>query len=80
MLWQKDHREWITVRRLSTLLTRPPCRLVAVGKKMFVIGKGLSTVMFDVQDIYHVDRVLLSSSVPGVISLNDVISCKSLAI
>ncbi|XP_073274618.1 LOW QUALITY PROTEIN: F-box/kelch-repeat protein SKIP4-like [Primulina huaijiensis] len=80
MVWQKDRREWITVRRLSTLLTRPPCRLVAVGKKMLVIGKGLSTVMFDVPDIYHADRVLLSSSVPGLISVNDVISCKSLAI
>lgn len=80
MVWQKDRREWITVRRLSTLLTQPPCRLVAVGKKIFVIGKGLNTVMFDVHDIYHADRVLLSSSIPGLISINDVISCKSLAI
>ncbi|XP_073152452.1 F-box/kelch-repeat protein SKIP4 [Henckelia pumila] len=71
--------EWIAVRHISYRV-RPPCRLVAVDKKMFVIGKGLSTVMLDVRDIYRVDRVLVSSSVPGLITVNDVISCKSLAI
>ena len=25
------------------LLTRPPCQIVAIGKKIFIIGKGLST-------------------------------------
>ncbi|PQQ00785.1 F-box/kelch-repeat protein SKIP4 [Prunus yedoensis var. nudiflora] len=50
MMWQKESREWISVGRLSSLLTRPPCQLVAIGKKFYVVGKGLSTVMFDVEN------------------------------
>ncbi|PIN22846.1 hypothetical protein CDL12_04442 [Handroanthus impetiginosus] len=80
MMWQKDAREWIALRRLSTHLLRPPCRLVAIGKKIFVIGKGLSTVMFDVENAGCVDGVLVSSSVLNLTSDDEVISCKSLAI
>ncbi|CAB4300413.1 unnamed protein product [Prunus armeniaca] len=43
MIWQKESREWIPVGRLSSLLTRPPCQLVAIGKKFYVVGKGLSS-------------------------------------
>ncbi|GAV84834.1 LOW QUALITY PROTEIN: F-box domain-containing protein, partial [Cephalotus follicularis] len=40
MMWQKEIRKWVPVERLSSLVTRPPCRLVAIGKSIFVIGKG----------------------------------------
>ncbi|KAG8391824.1 hypothetical protein BUALT_Bualt01G0227200 [Buddleja alternifolia] len=80
MMWQKDVREWVAVRRLSMHLTRPPCRLVAIGKKIFVIGKGLSTVMFDVENAGCVDGVLVSSSIVKLTCDDEVISCKSLAI
>lgn len=80
MMWQKDSREWVAIRRLSTYLTRPPCRLVAIGKKIFVIGKGLNTVMFDIENAGCVDGVLVSSSVPIFYSHDEVISCKSLAL
>lgn len=80
MMWQKDTREWIGLRRFSEHLVRPPCRLVAVGKKIFVVGKGLNTVMFDVESASCVDGVLVSSSVLKLDCDDEVVSCKSLAI
>lgn len=86
MMWLEDIREWTAVTRLSPILTGPPCRLVAIGTKVFVIGKGLGTVMFDVEDAIYMDGVLVSTSVPrlksddGEIIRDDVLSCKSLAI
>lgn len=81
MMWRKDVREWVAVGRLSPLLTRPPCRLVAIGKSIFVIGKGLSTVVFDIGDVGKIGGVMVSSSIPRLGSDDDdVISCKCLAI
>lgn len=80
MMWQKESREWIPVGRLSSLLTRPPCQLVAIGKKFYVVGKGLSTVMFDVENAGNMEGVMVSSSIPKLNSDDDVISCKCLSI
>ncbi|KAL3829658.1 hypothetical protein ACJIZ3_018460 [Penstemon smallii] len=80
MMWEKNSREWMVVRRLSTHFTRPPCRLMAIGKKVFVIGKGLSTLVFDIENAGHKDGVLVSSSVSKMTSDDEVVSCKSLAI
>lgn len=80
MMWQKDTRAWIGQRRFSEHLVRPPCRLVAVGKKIFVVGKGLHTLMFDVESAICVDGVLVSSSVLKLDCDDEVISCKPLAL
>lgn len=80
MMWDKTLREWFPVQRLSVHLTIPPCRLVAIGKKILVIGKGLSTVMFDVDNASRMDRVLVCSSAPRLSSDEKVISCKPLAV
>ncbi|KAG9139451.1 hypothetical protein Leryth_020697 [Lithospermum erythrorhizon] len=80
MLWKEDKREWMAVRRFSSLLTKPPCRLVAIGKKLFVIGKGLGTVMFDVENLGNLDGVLMASSAPKLITDDDLVHCKSVAI
>ncbi|XP_057980884.1 F-box/kelch-repeat protein SKIP4 [Malania oleifera] len=80
MMWQKEKREWVAVGRLSPLLTRPPCRLVAIGKNIFVVGKGLSTVVIDVGSAVSVGGVMVSSSIPKLPSDDDVMSCKSLAV
>lgn len=79
MMWQKERREWMPVGKLSPLLTRPPCRLVAVGKNIFVVGKGLSTVVVDVDDAGNAGRVMVGSSVKSI-SDDDVICCKCLTI
>ncbi|KAL5572835.1 hypothetical protein UlMin_022432 [Ulmus minor] len=79
MMWTKENREWVPIGRLSSLLTRPPCQLVAIGKSIFVVGKGLSTVMFDVGKAGNVEGVMVSSSIPTT-SDDDVISCKCLTI
>ncbi|CAB4300409.1 unnamed protein product [Prunus armeniaca] len=80
MIWQKESREWIPVGRLSSLLTRPPCQLVAIGKKFYVVGRGLSTVTFDAENAGNMEWVMVSSSIPNLNSDDDVISCKCLSI
>ncbi|KAJ4726939.1 F-box/kelch-repeat protein [Melia azedarach] len=80
MMWQKEHREWAPVGRLSPLLTRPPCQLVAIGKNIFVIGKGCSTVVIDLDNAGNIGGVMMSSSIPKLNDKDDVISCKCLAI
>ncbi|PSS04348.1 F-box/kelch-repeat protein [Actinidia chinensis var. chinensis] len=80
MMWLKDMKEWVAVGRLSPQLMRPPCRLVAIEKSIYVIGKGLSTVVLNVGDAGNVGGVMVSSSVTKLTSDDDVISCKCLAI
>lgn len=78
MMWHKEKRQWILVGKLSPLLTRPPCQLVAVGRSIFIVGKMLSTVVVDVGNLGN--EVLMSSSIPGLLSDFTVISCKCLSI
>ncbi|KAI5345599.1 hypothetical protein L3X38_013476 [Prunus dulcis] len=80
MMRQKESREWIPIGRLSSLLTRPPCQLVAIGKKFYIVGKGLSIVMFDVENAGNMEGVMVSSSIPKLNFDDDVISCKCLSI
>ncbi|KAL6848512.1 hypothetical protein ACP4OV_021806 [Aristida adscensionis] len=62
MKWEKDTKEWVMLGRLSDKVTRPPCELVAIGKKIYVIGRGLSTVTIDVDTAARVDGCLVTSS------------------
>ncbi|CAJ1950125.1 unnamed protein product [Sphenostylis stenocarpa] len=79
-MWHKEKRQWIPVGKLSPLLTRPPCQLVAVGKSIFIIGNSLSTVVVDVSDLGNEGQVMMGSSIPGLLSDITVLSCKSLTI
>ena len=80
MMWQKETRQWLPVGRLSTLRTRPPCQMVAIGTTIFVVGKGLSTVVIDVGNAGNMGGVMMSSTISKITSDDDVISCKCLAI
>lgn len=80
MMWQKDTRQWMFVGRFSSEVTRPPCRLVAIGKNILIIGKGLSSTVFDTENAGKMNGVLLSSSFRGLNSDIEVISCRSVAI
>ncbi|CAI0470397.1 unnamed protein product [Linum tenue] len=81
MMWDKQKREWVAVGRLSALLTRPPCRLAAIGKKIFIVGKGLCTVVVDIgQTGNNVEGVLVSSSIPGLDCQDEIISCTCVSI
>ena len=62
MMWVNETKEWVILGRLSDKLTRPPCELVAVGRKIYVIGRGLSMVTVDVDTAARVDGFLVSSS------------------
>jgi hypothetical protein len=62
MMWEKDTKEWVMLGRLSDKVTRPPCQLVAVGRKIYVIGRGLSVVTIDMDTAVRVDGLLVTSS------------------
>ena len=62
MMWQKDTKEWVMVGRLSDKVTRPPCQLVAIGRKIYVIGRGLSIVTVDMDTAARVDGFLVTTS------------------
>ncbi|XP_021748352.1 F-box/kelch-repeat protein SKIP4-like [Chenopodium quinoa] len=79
MMWQKNTREWIPLCRLSPLLPRPPCQMVAIGRKIFIIGKGLSAVVLDI-NVGNADRMIASSSIPNFSCDDDVICCKCVSI
>ncbi|XP_023526215.1 F-box/kelch-repeat protein SKIP4 [Cucurbita pepo subsp. pepo] len=80
MMWNNEVKEWIPVGRFSALLTRPPCQLVAVGKRIVVVGKGLSSVIFNVDNARTMEGLMVSSSIPRLDSDVDVLSCKCVTI
>ncbi|XP_022924533.1 F-box/kelch-repeat protein SKIP4 [Cucurbita moschata] len=80
MMWNNEVKEWIPVGRFSALLTRPPCQLVAVGKIIVVVGKGLSSVIFNVDNARTMEGLMVSSSIPRLDSDVDVLSCKCVTI
>ncbi|CAN1172781.1 F-box/kelch-repeat protein SKIP4 [Linum perenne] len=77
MRWDTETGGWVSVGRLSSLLTRPPCQLAAIGKKIFIVGKGLSTVVVNIGETgMFIERVVVSSSIPPLNDhTNDVIVC-----
>lgn len=80
MMWSNEDKEWLPVGRFSALLTRPPCQLVAVGRRIVVVGKGLSSVIFDVSNGRTMEGVMVSSSIPRLDSDIDVLACKCITI
>lgn len=80
MRWEEERENWEAVGRLSSLIMSPPCHLVAIGKGIFVIGKGLSSVMLDVGCDKIMGGVMVSSSVTKFNHDVDVISCKCVSI
>lgn len=81
MIWQKSSEEWVALGRLSHQLTQPPCQLVAVGRKIFVVGQGLHTVVVDVDTAAKVEGMLVSSSFFSKSNSHlSVISCKAVTI
>ncbi|XP_039168886.1 F-box/kelch-repeat protein SKIP4-like [Eucalyptus grandis] len=79
MKWRKESKDWVVVKSLSQRLIQPPCRLVAIGKELFVIGKGLSTLMFNVDQSENSGE-MVESSISPLTSNYDVISCKVVAV
>uniref|UniRef100_A0A7N1A3N8 F-box/kelch-repeat protein SKIP4 n=1 Tax=Kalanchoe fedtschenkoi TaxID=63787 RepID=A0A7N1A3N8_KALFE len=80
VMWHKESRLWIPIGRLSSLLTRPPCRLVAIGRTIYVIGTGLSTVIIDLDNIGNQVGVIVCSSIPNLDSHEVILGCKCVVI
>lgn len=83
MMWQKETEDWAPLGRLAEQLTKPPCHLVAIGRRIFIIGRMLHTVVVDVDKAAKVGGMLVTSSfepkLGGVRGL-EVIGCKTIAI
>uniref|UniRef100_A0A0D6R728 F-box domain-containing protein n=1 Tax=Araucaria cunninghamii TaxID=56994 RepID=A0A0D6R728_ARACU len=81
MMLDKVNRCWVFVGRLSPHLIRTPCRITAIGNMLYVIGRGLQTVMIDMEKMGKARGMLVTSSIAELHSLDDVvISCKTLSI
>ncbi|KAL2892213.1 F-box/kelch-repeat protein SKIP4 [Bienertia sinuspersici] len=80
MAWNKNTREWGLICRLSPLYPKPPCQMVAIGRNIFIIGKGFSTVVLDIGSVGNSDGVTASSSLPIFPFDADVITCRCVSI
>ncbi|KAG6476458.1 hypothetical protein ZIOFF_065700 [Zingiber officinale] len=67
MKWENAQKEWALIGRLSHHLIRPPCHLVAIGRSIYVIGQGLSTMVIDVDEAAKGKGILVGFSFkPGL--------------
>ncbi|XP_068640056.1 F-box/kelch-repeat protein SKIP4 [Aristolochia californica] len=80
MRWREGSQQWNALGRLSPWLAKPPCRLAAIGRSIFVIGKGLTTMVMDLDNIGFRRGVMVSSSIPSLSCTDDIIFCKAVAI
>ncbi|ONK56980.1 uncharacterized protein A4U43_C10F15310 [Asparagus officinalis] len=81
MIWDQEYQLWVPLARLSLQLTRPPCQLAAIGRKIFIIGTGLSTVVVDVDMAVNARGILVTSSfAPRDVDNVDIVGCKAIAI
>ncbi|KAH9327754.1 hypothetical protein KI387_007932 [Taxus chinensis] len=81
MMLDRVKRCWVFVGRLSPHLIRTPCRITAIDNMLYVIGRGLQTVMIDTDKIERGRGMLVTSSIAELPCSDDVvISCKTLSI
>jgi len=81
MMLDKENQSWVSIGRISTHLIKPPCRITAIGNMIFIIGSGLQTLMLDLENVGRVRGTLMTTSIPGLGSVDDIIiSCKIIAI
>ncbi|KAJ4770569.1 F-box/kelch-repeat protein SKIP4 [Rhynchospora pubera] len=45
MMWREESGSWDTLGRLSDQLAKPPCLLLGIDKKVYVVGKGFGTIV-----------------------------------
>jgi len=81
MILDKENQSWVSLGRISTYLIKTPCKITAIGTMLFVIGRGLQTLMLDLEKVGRVRGTLMTTSIPGLGSVDDIIiSCKTIAI
>ncbi|EFJ13650.1 hypothetical protein SELMODRAFT_122034 [Selaginella moellendorffii] len=76
MVLNRATGEWNTVGRLSPHSIRTPCRIAAVGKNLYVVGRGLKTMVLNLEEAGKHRGLLVTSSIEGLRSVDDVVvSC-----
>ncbi|CAI5956735.1 unnamed protein product [Closterium sp. NIES-65] len=64
---------WRPIGRLSPALLTPPCRILGFRGRLYVIGRGLSMVVVEVEEALRCDGVLLTRRIDGVGCPSDVV-------
>lgn len=72
---------WNPIGRLSPSLLSPPCKLVSLDKKLYVIGRGCTVVEVDVEVSSKLHNLLVTRRIDGIGRPSDVVlSCNVLYI
>eukprot|EP00252_Welwitschia_mirabilis_P001305 TRINITY_DN11191_c0_g2_i1.p1 TRINITY_DN11191_c0_g2~~TRINITY_DN11191_c0_g2_i1.p1 ORF type:complete len:255 (+),score=47.36 TRINITY_DN11191_c0_g2_i1:30-767(+) len=80
MKLDKENNSWMFLGRLHPSFIRMPCRLAAIGNVLYVIGRGLQTLVVDMDNIRLEPPVIVTSKIEGLGSPDAVtISCRSIA-
>jgi hypothetical protein len=82
MVLDRANGSWDRVGRISPQSIQPPCRLAIVGSTLFIVGKGLKTLVLDTEQMRKVPGLLVTTSVAGLEPLRDniVMSCNTVYI
>ncbi|XP_024389255.1 F-box/kelch-repeat protein SKIP4 [Physcomitrium patens] len=77
MVLDKESGEWDRIGRFSPLSIRLPCRLAAIEKNLYVVGRGLKTLVLNTDKASTTSGgILVASTINGLPDSEDVIlSC-----
>jgi len=77
MVLDKESGQWSRVGRFSPQSIRLPCRLAAIGKHLYVVGRGLKTLVLNTEKAWSgSEGLLVTSSIDGLPECEDVVlSC-----
>ena len=82
LVFDKANGFWDLVGRISPRSISVPCRMAVVGSTIFIIGKGLKTLVLDTNQIHKATGLLMTSSIVGseFLQNNIVMSCNTIYI
>eukprot|EP00246_Nothoceros_aenigmaticus_P012433 TRINITY_DN3858_c0_g1_i1.p1 TRINITY_DN3858_c0_g1~~TRINITY_DN3858_c0_g1_i1.p1 ORF type:complete len:352 (+),score=45.10 TRINITY_DN3858_c0_g1_i1:218-1273(+) len=80
MRLEKEKGHWEFVGRISPFSTRGPCKIATVGKNLYIVGRGLRTVVVNTDNTGDGGLgLLLASSISGLKCSDDIVlSCNIL--
>ncbi|OAE21502.1 hypothetical protein AXG93_2116s1160 [Marchantia polymorpha subsp. ruderalis] len=81
MMLNHGSLEWIPVGRLSPKSITPPCKLVFVKNILYIVGRGLQTISYNLDKGHSSRGMLATSSIPALEPAEDVVlSCHMIEI
>ncbi|KAG6552124.1 hypothetical protein Mapa_006433 [Marchantia paleacea] len=81
MMLNHGSLEWKPVGRLSPRAINPPCKLVFVKNILYIVGRGLQTISYNLDKGHSCRGMLATSSIPALEPAEDVVlSCHMIEI